>query len=196
MHLIGVLLAAGRSGRMGRLKQVLPWPPESGERTVAAAAFDAVAPACCAMVVVVGHEAESVLASLGERKFVAVHVDSQAEMLNSVKAGLQAARALHSSADVLLHPADHPEVERETIDRLVQELAATPEQAVMPEFAGRGGHPVVIPVALVESILAYRANGGLRQYWLDHPDRCRRLAVDDGSVVLDLDVPADYRAGV
>ena len=42
MHLIGVLLAAGRSGRMGRLKQVLPLPPESGERTVAAAAFDAV----------------------------------------------------------------------------------------------------------------------------------------------------------
>src|SRR5690554_3115419 len=105
MHLIGVLLAAGRSGRMGRLKQLLPWPPVDGERPLVAAAFDAIAPACCAMVVVVGHEADAVLAALGERTFQSARVESGAEMLVSVKAGLLAARAIHPTADVLLHPA-------------------------------------------------------------------------------------------
>jgi molybdenum cofactor cytidylyltransferase len=192
MHLIGVLLAAGRSRRMGRVKQLMPWPPGDGERPVVAAAFDAVAPACCAMIVVVGHEADQVLAALGDRMFDVVRVDPKAEMMNSVKAGLAAAQKMHATADVLLHPADHPEVNRETVERMIQESAVEPVQAVMPEFGGHGGHPVIIPAAMVESILAYSASGGLRQFWLDQPQLHRRIAVDDEGVLLDLDTQADY----
>jgi molybdenum cofactor cytidylyltransferase len=197
---------------MGRPKQLLPWPPAgsvpifgsekmgtdplTATKPLVSAAFDAVAPSCCAMIVVLGHEAEQVRAALGDRKFVAVHVDSNAEMIHSVKAGLKAAQSLHATADVLLHPADHPEVGRETLERLLQELAGQSGRAVMPEFEGQGGHPVIIPAALVPGILDAGAEGGLRQFWLDHPDRCTRLAVDDRGVVLDLDVPDDYRVGV
>jgi molybdenum cofactor cytidylyltransferase len=193
MHLIGVLLAAGRATRMGRAKQLLPWPAAGGERPMVAAAFDAIAPACCAMVVVIGHEAESVLAALAERSFESVCADSAAEMLTSVKAGLVAARSIHPTADVLLHLADHPEANRETIELLVRTSAEQPDRAVMPEFEGRGGHPVVIPAGLVSNILDFQAAGGLRQYWLDHADRCVRLAVDDRGVALDVDTPADYQ---
>jgi molybdenum cofactor cytidylyltransferase len=196
MHLIGVLLAAGRSTRMGRPKQLLPWPPEDGDRPLVAAAFDAIAPACCEMVVVVGHEADGVLAALSERMFQAVRVDPDAEMLSSVKAGLAAARAMHPTANILLHPADHPEVNRETIELLNRTSAEQAGRAAMPEFAGQGGHPVVIPAAMIASILDFADAGGLRQFWLDHADRCIRLSVDDRGVVLDLDVPSDYSAGV
>jgi molybdenum cofactor cytidylyltransferase len=196
MHLIGVLLAAGRSRRMGRLKQLLPWPPVDGERPLVAAAFDAIAPACCAMVVVVGHEAESVLAALGDRTFQSVRVSSDAEMIASVKAGLSTALAIHPTADVLLHPADHPEVCRETIEFLIRASAEQAGRAVMPEHDGQGGHPVVIPAEMVYGILDFAGAGGLRQYWLDHPDACVRLPVDDPGVILDLDVPSDYVAGI
>jgi molybdenum cofactor cytidylyltransferase len=192
MHLIGVLLAAGRATRMGRMKQLLPWPPEGGERMMVAAAFDAIAPACCAMVVVVGHEAESVLAALGDRSFKSVRVDSGAEMLSSVKAGLAAARSIQPTADVLLQLADHPEVKRDTIETLIRTSAEQPHRAVMPEFDGHGGHPVIIPSSLCSSIVAFHAAGGLRQFWLDHADRCVRLSVDDWGVVLDVDTPSDY----
>ncbi len=160
MHLIGVLLAAGQSTRMGRLKQLLPWPPTSeNPEPLVAAAFDAIAPTCCAMVVVVGHEAEGVLAALGERAFQAVHVDPNAEMFSSVKAGLAAARAIQPTADVLLHPADHPEVKRETIEFLLRAAAEQPGRAVMPEYEGQGGHPVVIPTSMVSSILDFAKAG-------------------------------------
>ncbi len=197
MHLIGVLLAAGRSQRMGELKQLLPWPPKSETfEPLVAAAFDAIAPACCAMVVVVGHEADLVLGALGERAFQSVRVSADAEMIASVKAGLSAAVAIHPTADVLLQPADHPEVRRETIELLLRTSAEQAGRAVMPEHEGRGGHPVVIPAELVYSILDFAGAGGLRQFWLDHPDDCVRLPVDDPGVILDLDVPSDYGAGV
>ena len=194
MHLIGVLLAAGRSTRMGRAKQLLPWPAVGGERPMVAAAFDAIAPACCAMVVVIGHEAEGVLAALGERTFESVRVDPAVEMLTSVKAGLATARSIHPTADVLLHLADHPEVKRETIESLVRASAQQPDRAVMPELDGRGGHPVVIPADLVSNILDFQDAGGLRQFWLENADRCVRLPLDDPGVLLDVDTPSDYQS--
>jgi CTP:molybdopterin cytidylyltransferase MocA len=179
---------------MGRAKQLLPWPAVGGDRPMVAAAFDAIAPACCAMVVVIGHEGEGVLAALAERTFELVRVDPAAEMLNSVKAGLAAARSIHPTADVLLHLADHPEVKRETIESLVRASAQQSDRAVMPQLDGRGGHPVVIPAGLVSNILEFQDAGGLRQFWLDHTNLCVRLPVDDPGVVLDVDTPSDYQS--
>jgi len=196
MHLIGVLLAAGRSRRMGRPKQLLPWPPVDGDRPLVAAAFDAIAPACCAIIVVVGHEADSVLAALGERPFQSVRVDPDAEMLSSVKAGLSAARSIHPTADILLHPADHPQVRRETIESLIRAAGQQSDLAVMPEYDGRGGHPTIIPAKMIPSILDFTDVGGLRQFWLHHADRCVRVAVDDPGVVFDVDTQSDYGFGV
>ena len=74
MNLIGVLLAAGRSTRMGRPKQLLPWPPNAeddraaGGRGVRCDRSGVLR----RMVVVVGHEADAVIAALGERSFASV----------------------------------------------------------------------------------------------------------------------------
>ena len=94
---------------------------------------------------------------------------------------------------MLLHPADHPEVRRETLDLLIQIAAEQPGHAVMPTFGGTGGHPVLIAAELAVDIVAYEGPGGLRQFWIDHADRCVRREVDDPGVVFDLDTPSDYK---
>jgi molybdenum cofactor cytidylyltransferase len=191
---IGVLLAAGRSTRMGRPKQLLPWPPNAaGSKPLVAAAFDAIACVCDEMVVVVGNEADAAIAALGEREFGAVAVDGGGEMIASVKAGLAVARGVDPTADVMLHPADHPEVRRETLDLLIQVAAEQPGRAVMPTFGGAGGHPVLIAAELAVDIVSYEGQGGLRQFWIDHADRCIRQEIDDPGVVFDLDTPNDYQ---
>lgn len=203
MQLIGVLLAAGRSTRMGRPKQLLPWPPskdstrlqvESGP--LVAAAFDAIARVCDAMVVVVGHEADAVLAALGGRKFQCVLVDSGAEMFASVQAGLQTAQDMDSATDVLLHLGDHPRVSPATLQALIQSATNEPDRAIMPVIGDAGGHPVLIPASLVRFVASYRGPGGLRQFWLDHTELCVRLPVDDPGVIFDVDFPSDYDVGV
>lgn len=68
MKRIGVLLAAGQSKRMGRPKQLLPWPPKGeNSKPLVAASFDAIARVCDEMYVVVGHQSDAVIAALSDR---------------------------------------------------------------------------------------------------------------------------------
>lgn len=193
---IGVLLAAGRSRRMGRTKQTLPLPDDPQQRTLAAAAFDAIAPVCSQMVVVVAHEALAVRAALGERPFVAATSPPDAEMFESILAGLREAIRIDPTASVLLHLADHPRVNDAALAAILSASQSHPDRAIMPTFNEKGGHPVFIPASLGSEIIALGtagAAGGLRAFWAANPQRCLRLAVEDATVVLDIDSPQDYR---
>jgi len=193
MKRIGVLLAAGRSTRMGRPKQLLPWPPNTeNSKPLVAAAFDAIARVCDEMFVVVGEEADAVLSALKGRTFRAIDVGVPGEMIRSVRLGLTSASQLDSSASVLLHPADHPEVRRDILESMICRAAEQPDCAIVPTYRGKGGHPALIPASLVEDVISHSGAGGLRQFWLDHADRCVRLAVDDPGVVFDVDTQSDY----
>jgi len=147
------------------------------------------------MVVVLGHEAMRVGQALGARPYESVHVDPAAQMYDSLRAGLNRAQRIDLLADFLIQPADHPEVAPATLKSLLREAAAHPGRAVMPEHAGQGGHPVLIPAQLVGCLLQHEGPGGLRQYWVDHPQDCLRLPVDDRSVTRDIDTPEDYQRG-
>jgi molybdenum cofactor cytidylyltransferase len=197
MKRIGVLLAAGRSTRMGRPKQLLAWPPNAPDaQPLVAAAFDAILPACDAMVVVVGHEADAVIGALGDREFGTVAVEPGAEMIESVKAGLSIARAISPKARIILHPADHPHLRPDTLRALTRTAARHRGCAVMPTFGNQGGHPVIVAAELVIPIVCCEGEGGLRQFWLDNAAKCVRLPVDDPGVVFDIDTPSDYGVSV
>ncbi len=197
----GVLLAAGRGRRMGRLKQLLPW----GDSTVVAAAFDALAVHCGAgMVLVVGDDADRIMAALTGRTFCSVESDSEAEQMDSVRVGLQCALGVTGPKRVLLHPADHPVIPPSVIEALLRR-ATECNRVLIPTCRGRGGHPVLIPADVAQSIVSWKpdriraeaiaSGGGLRAYWKTHADRVRRIEFPDApEVVMDLDSPGDYAA--
>lgn len=199
---------------MGRTKQLLPWPVRAGDRsdddglcssakphaapehaprpsTVVSASFDLIVPHCAVMIVVLGHDAPAVAAALTPRRYTAVISDPDAEMLHSVRLGLVEAQRLGEGSPVLLHLADLPAVDPNTVRTIVATGAST-DTAVMPEHNGSGGHPAVIPAAQIHGIVTWQGDGGLRAYWQQNPDRTMRLAVDDPAVARDLDKPADY----
>jgi CTP:molybdopterin cytidylyltransferase MocA len=62
----------------------------------------------------------------------------------------------------------------------------------MPEYNSKGGHPVLIPVSIADTLLKWNGDGGLRQFWLDHPHLCARHPVNDPGVTFDIDTPPDY----
>ncbi len=191
----GVLLAAGRGRRMGRLKQLLPW----GETTVVAAAFDALAGSCGAgMVLVAGADAEAVGDALPGRAFEMVRGDSDAEQIESARQGLRRALQLHRVERVFLHPADHPVIPTPVLDALL--ARAVTGTVLKPTYRGRGGHPVLIPAGIAAAIVSWqpgKGGGGLRAYWETNPHLIQRLECRDApGIVMDLDTPGDYEAAL
>jgi molybdenum cofactor cytidylyltransferase len=188
---IGVLLAAGRSRRMGRTKQLVPWESAEGPKPLVAAAFDAICPVCDDMVVVVGHDSDAVLAALGTRLLHSTRSDPDAPMFDSIRAGLEAAQTLDPAAVVLLQPGDHPAVAVVTLHALTDWSLQRPVQAIVPEYEGRGGHPILIPPAVAKRVLEANCPNGLGQFWTAHPELCFRIPVSDQAVVRDIDTQAD-----
>ena len=188
---IGVILAAGRSRRMGRTKQLAMWTTVEGEKPLVAAAYDAVRPICDEMVVVLGHEADAIAAALGERPFHRADSDPDAPMFESIRAGLLMAQTIDPSATVVLQPGDHPDVSPSTLNALMDWSLQRPVKAVIPQYGGCGGHPALIPPTVATLLREADCPAGLGEFWISHPELCHRVPVDDAGVVRDIDTPSD-----
>jgi molybdenum cofactor cytidylyltransferase len=176
---------------MGRTKQLLPWQTAEGEKPLVAAAYDAIHSICDEIVVVLGHDADAVAAALGDRSFRRATSDPDEPMFLSIRAGLKTAQELDPKAMVVLQPADHPEVARTTLTALTESSRQHAEKAVIPEFDGRGGHPVLIPPAVIAQLVVSNSPAGLGDFWISYPEYCVRIAVADPSVCRDIDTPDD-----
>jgi molybdenum cofactor cytidylyltransferase len=126
---------------------------------------------------------------LEDRMFQTVLSDPDAPMFESIRAGLNLTYQLNRHAHVLLHLADHPEVAESTLQALLATAAEQPDRAILPDYRGRGGHPVLIPPAICCRIQEANSPGGLRQFWLNHPELSLRLPVDDQRTIHDIDTP-------
>ncbi len=188
---IGVIVAAGRGGRMGGTKQLKPWPTADGEKPLIAAAYDAIRPICDEMVVVLGHEGDLVAAALASRPFHRAESSPDLPMFESIRAGLRTAQALDPSAAVVLQPGDHPEVVRSTLHTLKDWSLKRPVQSIIPEYNGQGGHPAIIPANVAALLIDADCPSGLGDFWIAHPELCHRVPVGDAGVLRDIDTAGD-----
>lgn len=187
-----IVLAAGRGRRMGTQKLLLPL----GGRQVLQWVVDAALGArVIETIVVVGHDADAVSASLGERAVRVVTNPSYGEgMSTSLAAGVRAARADSEAAIFLL--GDQPFVTSDLVDRLVAGFAESGAWIVRPELGGRPIHPVLISAALFPEILEQRGDVGGREVVRRHPDRQVTVAIEEHRVALDIDTFEDLDAAV
>jgi molybdenum cofactor cytidylyltransferase len=190
---IGALvLAAGQSRRMGRLKQVLPW----GDGTVIEAVMRALlASPVDEVVVVLGHEAAAVWQALApvsaDPRLRSVRNERYAEgMLTSVQAGLPLLSPDCSAFLMVL--GDQPGLSPAVIARLVDAFRRGEGRILLPTHGGRRGHPVLFSLEFRDRIGRLDAGVGLRQLVWDQAADVRELPVEDASVLIDLDSPADY----
>src|SRR5436190_1081298 len=174
---IGVILAAGRGGRMGGRKQLTPWTKSGSTMPLVAAAYEAIRSICDDMVVVLGHEANAVAAALDNRPFHRTESDPHSPMAESIRAGLRVAQRIDATAAIVLQPGDHPEVATSTLDILTNCSLEFPAQTSIPEYAGRGGHPIIIPPNVAALLIEAECPEGLGQFWLDHPELCHRVPI-------------------
>ena len=183
-----ILLAAGRSRRMGAFKPLLLF----GDRTVIECCIGNLRAAGIEqIVVVVGHREEDVRQQLkGFDVSFAVNPDADSEMSASIGLGVQKVRS--DAKALIIALVDHPAVPPEVIRILIDEWKRG-AKLVQPEHAGRGGHPVLIDMAYRDELLVLDPSQGLRALFATHREQVRRVPVESAYVARDLDTWEDYR---
>ena len=66
-------------------------------------------------------------------------------------------------------------------------------RAIAPGCGRVTGHPIVVDLSLKREIFELNANQGLREVVHAHPDRIRLVDVDSDAILIDCDLPEDYR---
>jgi putative nucleotidyltransferase with HDIG domain len=184
-----VVLAAGRSSRMGALKPLLPF----GEGTVVGHVAARLREAGVRQIhVVYGHRAESMAPALERISVVGVrNPDFDRGMITSVRAGIASLPA--AAKGCLLWPVDTPLVRAATLARLAACARESGAAIVYPAFRGERGHPPWIGRSLFAEILSGDGEGGLRPILARHESEARDVAVFDAGCLRDMDYPEDYR---
>ncbi len=189
-----VILAAGRSTRMGRSKSLLPW----GQTTI------------------IGHLLGQWQALGAVQIAVVCAADDQPLQSELERAGLLASAQIHNPAPetgmfdsirlaaawkgwqpYLTHWAvvlgDQPHLPHDFLRSLLAQARAHPDKIWQPGFEGRGRHPVILPGKFLR-LLKTEGVTDLKNFLARHAGGVALWSTVDAAFSLDLDRPEDYEA--
>lgn len=190
-----IVLAAGKSSRMGRLKANLPVRAGENEtfltqivRTLMSAGIDDV-------VIVLGYEMEAVLSNFRESGLSARFVenpDYASGQLSSLVAGLRVVDRPGVAA-TLVTLVDVPFVSEATVRAVVERYRETHARIVRPMRRGRYGHPLLVDRSLFDQLRRADPNLGAKAVVRAHATPEGDVEVDDDGAFADIDTPEEYQ---
>jgi molybdenum cofactor cytidylyltransferase len=187
-----IILAAGKSTRMGEAKQLLLL----GDRTVLGQTIENVRrSAVDEIVLVLGSSADAIRRqlpiSLLEGINVVVNPAYEQGMASSLRAGLAALDPQVDAALIVL--ADQPFVRPETLNQLADHHRRSKAQIVIPSYQGVRGNPVLLDRSVFAEVMALEGDIGCRAIFSTHTERTVKLEVEDEGILLDIDNQEDYQ---
>jgi molybdenum cofactor cytidylyltransferase len=187
-----VVLAAGRSTRMGAINKLIA--EIGGKPLVRIAAEQALASRASPIIVVTGHEHERVEAALKGLPVRIVHNPDYAEGLGtSLRAGIAAVAEGTDGAIVCL--GDMPQVSSALIDKLL--AAFDPERGalvVVPSIDGRRGNPVVWSRRFFHDLMQVQGDIGARHLIGSYAEAVVEVPVAGDAALTDVDTPESLSA--
>jgi len=197
----GLILAAGESSRMGTDKALLPWPPPSpgqpqSSETFLAAAIRSLSLATDFVLVVAGkNEATLAPIAYADGASIVVNPDPERGQFSSLQVGLH--EVLNRGRDTaIITLVDRPPAAAVTVQTLREAYEASGKDiwAVVPEYAGKHGHPFVAGREMIEAFLQAPPTSTAREVEHQHHDHILYVPVDDPFVAVNINTPDDYAA--
>lgn len=184
-----ILLAAGRSRRMGAFKPLLSF----GKRSVVESCVEYLSQGGVDwIVIVVGHRSEDIRRQVhGDRVTFAINPDPSSEMGASIAVGVSHLPE-HVGA-VVISLVDYPAVPPSVVTTLISEWDSG-SLLVKPTWKGRGGHPVLVDLSLRMELRSLDPEGGLKELFNRHQKDVRRVEVASPYIARDIDTWDDYQA--
>jgi CTP:molybdopterin cytidylyltransferase MocA len=187
----GIVLAAGRSRRMGEPKALL----RAGDETFLQRAVDALREGGCAYVVVVTARLDDETArEIAEQAAaldagIAVNPAAESEQADSLRIGLMSLPPEAEAAVVA--PVDVPDVSGALVRAVIDAHRRTGAPVALPAREGRHGHPVLFARRVFAELMRAGLPQGARTVIHAHAADLAEVPVD--TLPPDLDTPEEYR---
>jgi molybdenum cofactor cytidylyltransferase len=184
-----IVLAAGRSARMGRPKPLL----RVGDESFVERAVRVLQEGGCRGVTVVVSDVAAEAARLAEQAGarIVVNDDAESEPIDSIRLAL--AILPDDTAWVAILPVDHPLVEPGTITRLIAAAHARGGAIVRPVYQGAPGHPGLYARRTFPDFFRPDLERGAHSVVEAFGDEVVDIPVDDPGVRADLNTPEELR---
>ncbi len=191
----GLVLAAGMSSRMGDFKPLLPL---NGKTLIENTIDSLIDGGADKVLVVIGYRDDEIKELL-QRKyndkiiFAKNEEYEKTDMFFSFKVGIKAMPFCNA---FFLLPGDMPLVSAGTFKKLSyyrQILKKEQKRVIFPVLKGKRKHPVLIDFDLINDILEFKGDEGLKGFFESNPDIIYDINVDDKGIDIDFDTPSDYK---
>jgi molybdenum cofactor cytidylyltransferase len=188
--MVGIVLGAGASKRLGRPKQTLPF----GDTTLLGHVLrDVEDSALERVVLVVGGAADEALAAIEPGRAAIARNDSYGSgCASSLLAGLD---AVGDAEAVMLLLGDMPGVEPSLIDEVAGAWNKRRPWAAVTSYRGELGHPFVFASAAFADLRSLRGDKAVWKLIERDPERVERIEVDR-DLPRDVDTWEDYEAAL
>ncbi len=186
----GIILAAGRSQRMGRPKALLPI---FGTTFLEHIVHQIRASRLVDLKIVLGHKPEVILDRLPDLEPATVINSRYREgQLSSLQTGIRAL-APETCDGLMMFLVDHPLVECSLIDGLIGCFSQGGHPIVIPSYQRRRGHPVLFARELFPELLAASPDEGAVAVVRQHRRQIHHLEWKSDEILIDVDTPEAYQ---
>ena len=185
-----IIPAAGKSGRMGRLKQAMPI---NGEPMLKALLQKLTGQVETTIIVTQKKIAEQLQLTPSEQTQILFNDNPGTEMIDSIRLALHSLRSKINQNDaILIEPVDQPAITIEDIQHCSKHWQQNPEAIIIGTSEGQRGHPLIFPASLIDFALSAECDNGLNALPRQHPEKIQRVELPSGSALQNLNHPEDY----
>ncbi len=183
-----IVLAAGESLRMKKIKMLLPF---NGKTIIEKVLENIALSEVCRTIVVLGSYCDQILKVIepyGIRH--CFNVDYREGMFSSVKCGFNS--VTEGSEAVMVFLGDQPMIGPDIIDIIIKSFLHTKKGILIPVFKSKRGHPVLICRKYADIIKKTDNRNNLRDFIEKFENDVLEVAVNSPVILRDIDTEEDY----
>ena len=182
-----VILAAGKSQRMGKLEPLIQISGktflEHIVQVIRSAGLEKI-------IVVLGHQASDISEHCDRLGIdFQLNPDYEKGQFSSLQAAITAVD--EQCKAVLVCLGDQPHIRSSWVKKILLEMRSSQANIIQPVFQGKGGHPILYRKNLFSEIVAMNVNQTARDLLARHRDTRLRFEVPENDILLDADTPKD-----
>ena len=184
-----IILAAGRSRRMGKLKPLLRFKDKTFlEHIISLLRLSDVD----RITVVLGAEAETIRKSIDlSGTNVIVNKDYQKGQLSSLIAAIE--QTSEDTDAILLCLVDNPFITKEVVNKIISKFKKTNNPIIVPVFNKKRGHPTLFSRSLFNELLNAPEEQGARYVLYSNEEKVLEVETCESGILIGIDTPDEYK---